>query len=180
MLCSIHRLMSKSHTDNQQQSNPMNGFSRKTIHIKLIEIQYSEYESETEKLGPLIQCCKGDLLMVFAIAFDKHKHLYNNIVRLISCSPSQKYSHSEITILRFGILQGQYGSVNMVKYLSTQYNDQALIHCLELTDCNTNTLLIQIMKSGNNGIIRAVLKHCKKNDHAPLHAGSMWQLQSTN
>ena len=87
--------------------------------------------SETAKLGLLIQCCKGDSQMVFAILFDKHKHLYNNLVSLISYSPSQKYRHIEITILRFGVLQGQYGSVNMVKYLLTQCNDQVLIHCLE-------------------------------------------------
>ena len=111
MLCSIHHFISKSCSDNHNinatQFKSVKGFSPKMTCIKLIEIEYSEYMSQIAKLSLLIQCCKSDSLMVLAIVFDKHS--YNNIVSSISYSPSQTYRHIEITILRFCILQGQYG-----------------------------------------------------------------------
>ena len=171
MLCSIHHFISKSRSDNHNTNatefKQLKGFSPKMTRIELIEIEYSEYMSQTAKCSLLIQCSKSDSPMVLAIVFEKH--LYNNIVSLISYSSSQQYPHIETAILRFCILQGQYGSVSMVKYLLTQHNDQVLIYCLELTDYNTSTLLIEEMKSGNTEIIRPVLKHCKKNEHVPLH-----------
>ena len=155
------------------QFKPLTGFSPKTTRIKLIEI---EYTSDTEKLSPLIQCCKRDSAVVFEIVFDKHKHLYNNIVSLISHSPPQKYHHIEIITLKICILHSiKHGSVNMMKYLLTKYKDQldqVLIHCLELKDDNTNSLLIEEMKSGNNEIVQTVLKHCKKNESIIIFANN--------
>ena len=174
----IHQLLSisKPHNEHDKNNNnnksnattkfkPLKGFSPNTKSIALIEIESRAYMSETEKVSPLIQCCKGDSPMIFETVFDKHKHLYKSIDSLISYSPPQTYRKIEITVLTFCILHSiKYGSVNMVKYLLTKYSDQVLMHCPELINGDTSTLLIEAMKSCNNEIIRAVLKHDKMNN----------------